>query len=63
MPENRQTPVKSIKEAEITPTPEGGEKEVAARYALREKRDKAAQEPGDDFSSKPGQKYENGAFT
>ena len=37
--------------------------DAAARYALREKRDKAESKPGDDFSNKPGQEYENGAFT
>lgn len=56
MPESRKTPAKKI-------SGETGVTDAAARYALREKRDKAEAKPGDDFSSKPGQEYENGAFT
>ena len=56
MPESRKTPARKI-------SGETGVTDAAARYALREKRDKAESKPGDDFSNKPGQEYENGAFT
>ena len=56
MPESRKTPARKI-------SGETGVTDAAARYALREKRDKAESKPGEDVSNKPGQEYENGAFT
>lgn len=53
MPENRKTPTKAI--------PADAATDAASLYALREEHDHVNE--GDQFPDKPGQKFENGAFT
>ena len=53
MPENRKTPTKTI--------PADAATDAAGRYALREEHDHVKE--GGSFTDKPGQKFENGAFT
>ena len=53
MPENRKTPTKTI--------PADAATDAAGLYALREEHDH--ENEGGNFTDKPGQKFENGAFT
>lgn len=53
MPENRKTPTKTI--------PADAATDAASLYALREEHDH--ENEGGSFTDKPGQKFENGAFT
>ena len=53
MPENRKTPTKTI--------PADAATDAASLYALREEHDHVNE--GGSFTDKPGQKFENGAFT